>query len=283
MIKEYYRLTKPGIIYGNGIATLSGFFLAYGHEGRYALLLFTLLGISLVIASGCVFNNYIDRDIDSLMERTKGRALVRKVIGEKKALVYGALLGILGIFVLFIFTNTRATLSALLGFIVYVVLYSLFLKRHSVHGTLIGGISGAIPPVVGYVSVTNSFDIGALLLFLLLALWQMPHSFAIALYRLEDYKKAKIPVLPVSGGTYKTKVQILVYIALFTLVSFLFTVFHLQGLLYLSIMTPLCFLWLLLSFYGFFVVKKDEAVWAKKVFRFSLIVLLAFSGLFIFA
>lgn len=283
MIKEYYKLTKPGIVYGNAIALASGFFLASQHEVNYPLLLLSLIGLSLVIASGCVFNNYIDRDIDALMERTKGRALVRKVIREKNALLYGVILLLFGMLALFLFTNIRATLTALTGFFFYVVIYSLFLKRRSVHSTLIGGISGAIPPVVGYVAVTNSFDIGALLLFLLLMLWQMPHSFAIALYRLEDYKNAKIPVLPVKRSVYQTKVQILVYIALFTLVSLLFSVFHLVDFLYLLIMTPLCLMWLLLSYYGFFIVKKDEHLWAKKVFRFSLIVLLAFSGLFIFA
>ena len=209
MIKDYYTLTKPGIIYGNAITVIAGFFLASSSVLEWRLLPLILIGISLIIASGCVFNNYIDRDIDSLMERTKKRALVVGSIPSLYALVYGAVLGLLGTGVLLFFTNYTTVLVALAGLFVYVVVYSLWLKRTSVHSALIGGISGAIPPVVGYVAVSGTLDIGALLLFSILVLWQMPHSFAIAIYRLGDYQAAHIPVLPVMRGVSITKLQII--------------------------------------------------------------------------
>lgn len=274
MIKDYYTLTKPGIIYGNAITVIAGFFLASSSVLEWRLLPLILIGISLIIASGCVFNNYIDRDIDSLMERTKKRALVVGSIPSLYALVYGAVLGLLGTGVLLFFTNYTTVLVALAGLFVYVVVYSLWLKRTSVHSALIGGISGAIPPVVGYVAVSGTLDIGALLLFSILVLWQMPHSFAIAIYRLGDYQAAHIPVLPVMRGVSITKLQIIIYTILFVIATCLLFVFGYVGQLYLYSMLLLGALWIRIAVLGLYTDATHDTTWAKKVFRFSIIVLL---------
>ena len=283
-MKEYFALTKPGILYGNALTLVAGFMLA-AHSSllgvSYTLLFFTLLGLSLVIASGCVFNNYFDRDIDSLMDRTKKRALVTGKISARSALVFGALLFAFGVLILFFFTNNLALFLAVLGFCVYVFWYTMVLKRHSTHSTLLGGISGSIPPVVGYVSALGYLDAGAVLLFLLLTLWQMPHSFGIALYRLSDYKKASIPVLPVKKGIFITQLQILVYIVLFGIVSLLFYYFTEVGSAYVLVMGASSLWWIYLAGKGFSLEGEQLHSWAKGIFSFSIIILATFCLLLI--
>jgi len=271
MFKRYYYLTKPGIIYGNSLSVIAGFFLA--SKGLFHPLLFlaTLVGIGLVMASGCVFNNYIDRDIDEKMERTKKRALVTNKISVKNALIFGTVLGIVGFGLLLYFTNVLTAFVAFIGFFFYVIVYT-FSKRTTVHSTLLGSISGAVPPVVGYVAVTNHFDIGALLLFLVLVTWQMPHFYAISIFRYADYAAAAIPVLSVKKGMKETKIQMLLYILAFLFVCILFTVFRLTGYLSLIAMLLLGIWWLLLSVKGF--KATDEKKWARKLFGASLLVLL---------
>lgn len=276
MLKDYYSLTKPGIIYGNAITVVAGFLLATGkHQINWGLLLATLVGISLVIASGCVLNNYIDRDIDAKMERTKNRALVRGAISSRNALIFGATLGITGLLVLYFYTNILALGAAIVGLFVYVVLYSVGLKRTSVHGTIVGSISGAMPIVVGYLAASGSLDLSVVILFFILALWQMPHSFAIAIYRLEDYISAGIQVLPVRKGIRITKIETVIYVALFILATFALAVFGHVGYAYFFTMTVLGVAWLVLAAKGF--ATHDDKRWARSMFIFSIIILVVFS------
>ena len=275
MLKDYYQLTKPGIIYGNAVTVIAGFLLATGnHAINWHLFVETLVGISLIMASGCVFNNYIDRDIDGKMERTKSRALVRGTISPRGALAYGTALGSIGILVLFFYTNFLTTLVALGGLFAYVVLYSLWFKRTSTYGTLVGSISGAVPPVVGYLSVSNHVTIGVVILFFILAIWQMPHSFAIAIYRLEDYRRAGIAVLPVKRGIFITKIQMLIYIALFMLATFALAVFGYVGYVYFFTMLVLGLGWLGFAIKGFST--SNNKRWARAMFIFSIFILLSF-------
>jgi protoheme IX farnesyltransferase len=232
LFKTYYQLTKPGIIYGNILTAAAGFFLASRGHLEPLLLVATLMGIALVMASGCVFNNYIDRDIDALMERTKNRALVLGLVSPYHALWYGAVLGILGAIILFLFTNILAGMTALFGLFAYVVLYSLWTKRTSVYGTLVGSISGAVPPVVGYIAVSHVFDLGVFIIFTILVFWQMAHSYAIAIYRLNDYGNAHIPVLPVKKGIAVTKKDMAIYVVLTTLAMLSLAIFKYAGSVY---------------------------------------------------
>jgi len=199
VLKAYYRLTKPGIIYGNLLTAAAGFLFASKWHIVPGLFAATLAGTSLVIAAACVYNNYIDRNIDKRMARTKKRALVQGTISGKHALIFATMLGVLGFALLLAYTNTLVTVIGVIAFIDYVVLYGIS-KRRSVYGTIVGSISGAAPIVAGYVAVTNQFDLGALLLFFILVYWQMPHFYGIAMYRFDDYKAAGIPVLPVQKG-----------------------------------------------------------------------------------
>lgn len=271
LTRTYCLLTKPGIIFGNVITTVGGFTLASKGKFNFWLFLATIIGLSLVIASACVFNNYIDRDLDKKMSRTKNRALALGLISEQRAIIFAIFLGLTGTLLLFLFTNLLTVSIALFGFFVYVILYS-FSKYHSIHGTLIGSIAGAVPPVVGYCAVSNRFDLGALILFAMIALWQMPHFFAIAIYRLEDYAAASIPVLPIKKGIQVTKFHMMLYIAAFIAVSFLLTMFGYTGFSFLIVAAFLGFSWLGLSIKGFRC--KDDKLWARKMFLFSLIIVM---------
>lgn len=283
MLKDYYQLTKPGIIYGNAITVTAGFFLASRGHIDWALFFWTLMGISLVMASGCVINNYFDRDIDSKMERTKRRALVRGTILPENALFFGKILAVIGLTILYINTNTLTVSVAVGGLFVYVVLYTKWLKRTSTFGTLIGSISGAVPPVVGYLAVSNSLDLGVILLFLILMLWQMPHSFAIAIYRFDDYRNAEIQVLPVKRGIQITKIQTILYIAVFIPVALALAVFGYTGYVYYFFMLTATLLWLAYAIVGLYKSPVNDKKWARMMFAYSIFLLIIFSVLLIFS
>ncbi|WP_024870956.1 heme o synthase [Tolumonas lignilytica] len=269
MIKQYLLVTKPGIIFGNLVSVIGGFFLASKGSLDFPLFLATITGVSLVIASGCAFNNYIDQDIDGLMERTRNRVLVKGLISPKTTLIYAAILGIAGFGLLWLMTNPLATALAFMGFVVYVGLYSLWLKRTSVYGTLIGSLSGAAPPVIGYCAVSNRFDIAAFLLLLIFSLWQMPHSYAIAIFRFKDYQSASIPVLPVKYGISVTKNHILRYILAFAVATLMLTLSGYAGYTYFIVAALIGIGWTAMAFAGFKAV--DDRIWAKKLFIFSIV------------
>lgn len=276
LAKTYYRLTKPGIVYGNLMFAAAGFLLAADGHIKFGLLLAALGGQALVIASACVFNNIIDRDVDSRMARTKKRAMVQKTIPLAAALAYGSILGIIGFSLLSLFTNWLTVLVVLTGFIVYVFIYAAA-KRWNEQGTLIGSVSGSVPPVAGYVAVTDHLDGGALLLFLILTFWQMPHFYAIATYRLKEYRAAGLPVLTVKRGIRAAKIQAVIYIIGFIIVSALLSLYGYTGYVYLVVMLGLGLAWLRLALKGFWA--KDDNKWGKQVFLFSLLITVVFSSL----
>ncbi|HEV3270306.1 MAG TPA: heme o synthase [Candidatus Rhabdochlamydia sp.] len=271
MVKTYFMLTKPGIIFGNAITAAGGFILASKAQIDPWLFLATLIGLSLLIASACVFNNYIDRNIDKMMERTKNRALVRGTISLKKAIVFAVFLGLFGVLLLMSYTNLLTIVIALSGFFIYVILYSLS-KYRSSYATVIGSISGGIPPVVGYCAVVDRLDMGAFLLFMIVALWQMPHFFAIAMYRIDDYVAASIPVLPVKRGMYITKVHMLLYIIAFLIPVCMLTILGYTGYAYLIVVGLLGLSWLLLCIKGFR--DTNDRLFGRQMFRFSLVIIM---------
>ncbi|AIA70099.1 protoheme IX farnesyltransferase [Pectobacterium atrosepticum SCRI1043] len=276
MIKQYLQVTKPGIIFGNLISVIGGFLLAAQGRIDYPLFLATLVGVSLVVASGCVFNNVIDRDIDKKMERTKNRVLVKGLISLKVTLVYASLLGIAGFALLYVAANPLAMWLAVMGFVVYVGVYSLYMKRHSVYGTLIGSLSGAAPPVIGYCAVSNQFDAGALILLLIFSLWQMPHSYAIAIFRFKDYQAANIPVLPVVKGISVAKNHITLYIVAFAIATLMLSLGGYAGYKYLIVAAAVSVWWLGMALSGY---KNaiDDRVWARKLFVFSIVAITSLS------
>lgn len=277
--RNYFLLSKPGIIFGNAVAAIGGFAFASKAKLNMALFFYMLIGLSLIIASACIFNNYIDREIDAKMKRTRNRILVKKLISSRNAMIYAVVLLICGILLLFFKTNTPAAALAFLGFFIYVGFYSL-LKHLTLHATLVGSLAGAIPPLVGYSSVTGSLDIGSIILFIIFALWQMPHFFAIALYRMDDYVSASIPILPIKKGVKSTKTHMLIYIIAFMMACFFLTFCKYARLPFFIGTGALSLLWIVLCLQGYRC--KNDQIWARKMFIFSLVMVMALSLLISF-
>ena len=273
--RVYSLLAKPGIIFGNAITTAGGIALALTGPVNFMQVLGILIGVSLVIGSACVFNNYIDRKMDEKMVRTRNRPFVKGDVAVIPALFFAGLIGMLGVLCLVLFGNLLSGAIASLGFFVYVVLYS-SVKYHSVHATLVGSIAGAIPPVIGYVAVRGSIDLGALILFAMIALWQMPHFFAIAAYRLKEYAAASIPVLPLKRGMYATKIQMILYIMALSPGSLMLFFCGYTGYIYLVVASLLGGTWLWTAIQGFSC--RNDTVWARKMFLVSLIVVMGLCG-----
>jgi protoheme IX farnesyltransferase len=282
LIRLYLTLTKPGILFGNALTMIAGFFLAA--KGQIDLLLFlaSLLGILLVMASSCVINQWIDKKADAEMTRTRRRPLVTGSISDPRALIFAFFLLSVGVLVFSVFTNMVALTTALFGFAAYVGLYST-LKYYTAYGTLIGSVSGAMPPVVGYTAVTGALDWGALALFCLLVCWQMPHFFAIGIYRKGEYLAAQIPIWPIARGMNATKWQMLFYIVGFAISLWALLWLQTTYVLFTIGMSAFSIGWIVLMLQGW---KKgtDDTRWAYQMFLFSLIVITAFSmGAVVFA
>jgi protoheme IX farnesyltransferase len=274
-VRNYLSVAKPGIIAGNVIAAAGGFFLASRGNVDLALLLPTLVGIAMVVASGCVLNNCIDRNIDRKMARTSNRVLARGLMTPRAAVCYASLLGVAGMAILWSAANELAALIVLTGFAVYVGVYTLYLKRKSDYATLIGSLTGAAPPLAGYCAVRNDFDAGALILLAIFGSWQMPHSYAIAIFRFNDYAAAAIPVLPVKRGTAAAKKHIVGYILVFVVASLMLTLGGYTGYRYLAAVALLGVCWLYLAWSGYRT--SDDRLWARKLFVFSVLAIFVLS------
>lgn len=274
-IKALYRLTKPGVTYGNLITTIAGYLFAANGSINWTVFAALTAGTWAVIASACVINNYLDQDIDALMERTKNRPLLANEATGRQAVIFGLALGILGTFVLALWTNWWVVGVGLGGWIVYVWLYGALGKRKSVHGTLVGSISGAAPILAGYVAVSNGLDGAAALLFLILFFWQMPEFYSISIFRQKEYAAAGVPVNSVVKGIDNTKRQILAYTILFVGSTLMLNVYSHAGWIYFILMLGLGAYWINLGIEG--VISTDNLAWARKMFRFSLVILVAFS------
>ena len=279
MIKDYYQLTKPGVLYGNVMTAVSGFLMACGYFKTFDAVLFaaTIIGMTLVIASACVLNNVLDRDIDSVMERTKTRGVASGKIKPGPAVIFSAILGISGTAILALWVNWLVVAIGLAGFIVYVWLYGALSKRKSIHGTAVGSVSGAAPILAGYVAVSGAIDIAAVLLFLLLFFWQFPEFYSIAIYRRKEYKAAKVPVMTVIKGVKNTKIQIFIYTIAFVITSLSLSILGYTGWVYFIVMAALGVKWISLGYQG--LSAKNSEAWARSMFHFSLIVLLALSAI----
>lgn len=273
-VRQYYKLTKPGVLYANALSSSAGFLFASRGQIDLALFAWLTIGMTLVIASACVLNNYLDQDIDKLMTRTKKRPLIQGTVSGTGAVVFSIVLGLLGVGALALATDLLVTTIAIVGFITYVVLYGMWSKRQSVHGTLVGSVSGAIPILAGYVAAAGMIDAGAVLVFLVLFFWQMPEFYSIAIYRREEYKKAGVPIISVVRGVSRTKKEIFAYTIAFVLSTLLIPVFGYAGYVYIITMTLLGVYWIWLGAIG--LKAKDSEKWARTMFHFSLIILLVF-------
>lgn len=274
ILKDYYYLMKPGIVYGNAIPAAAAF--AFGARGQFDAYVFfpMLMGLMLTIAGACVANNVIDKDIDANMKRTKDRAVAAGRIRVPAALIFCAILTIAGLSTLLWYTNVIAALCALLIFIVYVAIYSPA-KHRTMFATHVGTLVGALPPIVGYAAATGIVDMAALILFLIMGFWQMAHFLAIAIYRKDEYKAAGVPVMSVQKGIPYTRTELFFWIIGFLMATQLLTYYHFASHVFAGIMLATSAAWIALSIESFFAM--DVVKSAKRMFFFSLIALILFS------
>ncbi len=231
--RDYYELCKPRVVALIVFTAVVGMFLATPGMVPPLVLIFGTLGIGLVAASAAAINHVADHRIDAVMVRTKYRPLPQGELSRPQALAFAAVIGALGMTLLIAFVNTLTAVLTLLSLVGYAVIYTLYLKRATPQNIVIGGAAGAAPPVLGWTAVTGSIDPHSLLLFLIIFAWTPPHFWALAIYRRNDYAKADIPMLPITHGVDFTRLQILLYTVILTVVTILPFATYMCGWVYL--------------------------------------------------
>lgn len=229
--RAYAELTKPRVVALMSFTVVVGMLLA-PLPLRWPVLVWGTLGIALVAACGAAINHLVDQRIDALMARTRARPLPRGTLGTAQVGRFAAVLGLGGLAMLLGATNlwcVGLTFGSLVG---YAVIYSVWLKRATPQNIVIGGAAGAAPPLLGWVAVTGQIDAGALLLFTIILVWTPPHFWALAIHRCEEYRRADVPMLPVTHGIAFTSKRVLQYAVVLLLISFLPVAIGMSGALY---------------------------------------------------
>ncbi|GAJ98527.1 LOW QUALITY PROTEIN: heme O synthase, protoheme IX farnesyltransferase COX10-CtaB [Geomicrobium sp. JCM 19055] len=268
--KVIAETVKTGIVKSNLIAMFAGMALAlYANQLNPLIMIpeivLATIGSAFVIGAAGTFNNLYDRDIDRIMERTKNRPTVTGVMSLRNGLIFGSSLAILGLISLFI-ASPLAGLFGFLGLFLYVIPYTMWTKRRTIYNTEIGSLSGAVPPLIGWAAISSDMmSPGVLGLFIVMLLWQMPHFYAIAIRKHDEYKAASVPMLPVVKGLRRTYLQTNFYLVLLIAASFLFLPLSL-GIVLVALL--LSGAWLVLSIVGYH--KMDEQKWARVMFIYSL-------------
>lgn len=231
-IRNYFELCKPRVVLLMILTSIVGMCLAPSTSVPVIPLIFGNLGIALMAGAAAAFNHVADQHIDKLMGRTKNRPIVRGKISTRKSLLFATLMGILGFLVLFTLINTLTAVLTFLSLVGYAACYTLYLKHATPQNIVIGGIAGAVPPLLGWTAVTGSISPAALVLVLIIFIWTPPHFWALAIYRLEDYAKANVPMLPHTHGVAYTKLNIVLYTILLICASSLPFFIDMSGLIY---------------------------------------------------
>jgi protoheme IX farnesyltransferase len=273
--RDYYELTKPRIVLLTAFCALIGMLLASDSFVPWTVLIAGLAGISLLAGSGFAFNCLIERGIDARMARTRGRPLARGGVSTSGTLVFAGVLGGLGASLLYAFVNPLTMWLTLATFIGYAVIYTVILKPATPQNIVIGGASGAMPPLLGWAAVANEIGAPALVLFLIIFVWTPPHFWALALYRVEDYRQSGLPMLPVTHGSEFTRLNILLYTVLLLAVSIMPFLIGMSGLFYLAAALALGAQFLL---YAWRLWRQYSDALARRTFGYSIWYLAAIFG-----
>lgn len=267
-------LVKNFVLVANVLPTAAGFLLALYVTGTsffevWETFVITMLGSLFIVMGALIINNWYEVDLDTAMSRTQKRPTVTGNMSMNTVLGLGISASILGMIFMFM-VNLEAATYAFLGWFFYVVLYTFWSKRRYTINTVIGSISGAFTPIMGWAAIESAYHIVPIMIFILMFIWQIPHTFVIAMRRYDDYKAAKVPMLPVVAGFKVTKRQIFVYVlSLLPIPLFLVSL----GMPFVIILSLLNIAWLIYTVKGFFM--EDDIEWANKMFYYSLAYLTA--------
>ncbi|MDA0270208.1 MAG: heme o synthase [Chloroflexi bacterium] len=272
LLRDYVILTKPAIMLLLLITTVPAMILAADGWPGTQLVIATLIGGMLASGGAGAVNMWIDRDIDQIMRRTQNRPIPGGRIPARHAAIFGFALGLGSGPWLYLTVNGLSALLALGAFGFYVFLYSMYLKRHTVHNTVLGGVAGAMPPLIGWAAVTDSITIAGLLLFFIVFYWQPPHFWALALALEKDYRDARIPMMPVVLGERETKRQTVLYSVLTLCVTLIFGAAGALGVIYFAVALAggLGFCWFAVRMY-----RSEGLEGTRGMFRYSTLYLAA--------
>jgi heme o synthase len=262
----YWALTKPRVVMLIVFTAIVGSLLASSGWPPLEALIWGNIGIALAAACAAAINHVLDRRIDEMMTRTRGRPLPQGQLTETQALYFAAVLGFVSMMILTFLVNLLTAALTFASLIGYAVVYTVWLKRATSQNIVIGGAAGAAPPVLGWSAVTGTVDPNALLLFLIIFIWTPPHFWALAIARKDEYARAGIPMLPVTHGVEFTRLQVLLYTVLLVLVTLLPYLTRMSGLLYLAVILVLNSIFL---YYALALKLTARSDLPMRVFRFS--------------
>ena len=271
IFQQFYALTKPRVIQLIVFCALIGMVLAVPGVPSWAEVkvgLLACLGIWLVAGAAAAFNCIVEKGIDAKMKRTAWRPTAKGELSDTQTLIFSAVLCALGSAVLYVWVNPLTMWLTFATFIGYAVIYTVILKPLTPQNIVIGGASGAMPPVLGWAAMTNAVGPEALILFLIIFLWTPPHFWALALYRVEDYRKSGLPMLPVTHGNEFTRLQVFLYTLVLFPASLMPFVFGMSSWFYLAVAVVLS---IGFTSYAFTLWRNYSDELARKTFRFSLI------------
>ncbi|MBN8523184.1 MAG: heme o synthase [Rickettsiales bacterium] len=279
-VKDYFMLMKPRVMSLVVFTAVSGMLLAPGNI--HPLIAFVaVLCITIGAGSAAAINMWYDRDIDAVMKRTQKRPIVTGAVKADEALAFGAITGIIAVIMMAVSVNILSAVLLAFTILYYVYIYTIWLKRTSVQNVVIGGVSGALPPIIGWTSVTGNISWQAFSLFAIIFIWTPPHSWALALYRADDYKNCNVPMMPVIKGILYTKKQIMLYSILMFFISLAPYFLNISTYLYLitAIISGLIFLYYAVNLFT----DTEQNQVAKKLFWYSILYLfIIFLSLIIF-
>ena len=267
LLRSYYELCKPNVVYMMLICAFVGMLLAEESVSSFGYLFVSLTGIAFCAASAAAVNQVIDRNTDASMTRTDQRPLPQGELSPTHASLFALIIGILGALILYLYVNTLTMILTLSSLVGYAFIYTIYLKRATPQNIVIGGLAGAAPPLLGWSSITNTIDPYALLLVLIIFVWTPPHFWALAIYRKDEYAKESIPMLPVTHGVAFTKLQIVLYTIILFIVSVLPYAVLMSGEIYLFSALILSTIFLYYSINLYF---SNDDKDAMRTFQFSI-------------
>jgi protoheme IX farnesyltransferase len=267
-------LMKPRVMTLVVFTSFSGLWLAPGHIHPFISCI-AMICITLGAGSSAAINMWYDRDIDGIMKRTQSRPLVTKTIGPDDALAFGIVMAFFSVFLMGLCVNLLSALLLLSTILYYVFIYTMWLKRTTTQNIVIGGVAGALPPVIGWAAVTNEVSLSSISLFLIIFAWTPPHSWALALFRSDDYKACNVPMLPVVKGAYYTKKQMLLYSIVMCITSLIPFFLKMSNTTYLAIaiILGIIFLYYSITIFNDKNHKKSKKLFAYSIFYLSIIFL----------